>query len=179
MLGVISVIIALVGLVAGFVLIKKRHQKPEAKGEGDVDNTDTGITLDKVYNDLLNFESDSETCNDNDTVKATVPAVLKLKDRTFWSIYKRVVISWIIILSFAATIATISVMGQKAYNERKLSEEAIRIEELAIEKEATIERQEAEDRRIIDLSKQLDSIDLHIKQIKTTSKKANNKKSGK
>ena len=179
MLGLISVLVFIAGLAVSYGFFKRRHGKRAALNDAEADNSNEGVTLDKVYDDLLTFEPDSESSNENDTKSATAPAVMKLKDRTSWNIYKKTVLPGIIIISFAAAIAIISVLGQKAYNERKHSEEAVSMAEQATEKAAVKERQDAEDRRMDELSKQLDSIDSHIKQLRIAPIRTNKKKSGK
>ena len=156
MLGIISFIVVIAGLVTGCLLMMRRHRKRTTLKDGEVNRSEADITLDKVYDDLLDFDSDDETPDKSNTEVTIVTAVMKLKGRSFWSINKGIILSGATIILFAVGVATVSVLGQMSYAERKVVEE----------------------KRMIELSKKLDSIDLHIKQMKSNTKKNNKTKSG-
>ncbi len=178
MLGIISFIVVIAGLVTGCLLMMRRHRKRTTLKDGEVNRSEADITLDKVYDDLLDFDSDDETPDKSNTEVTIVPAVMKLKGRSFWSINKGIILSGATIILFAVGVATVSVLGQMSYAERKQAEGANLKKEQSIEKAAEEERKVVEEKRMIELSKKLDSIDLHIKQMKSNTKKINKTKSG-
>ena len=178
MLGIISFIVVIAGLVTGCLLMMRRHRKRTTLKDGEVNRSEAGITLDKVYDDLLDFDSDDETPNNCNTEVTIVSAVMKLKGRSFWGINKGIILSGATILLFAVGIATVSVFGQRSFAERKQAEGANLKKEQSIEKAEEEERKAVEEKRMIELSQKLDSIDLHIKQMKSNTKKINKTKSG-
>jgi len=179
MLSIISVIVVVAGLVTGCLLMMRRHRKRTVLNDREANRSEAGITLDKVYDDLLDFDSDDETPNNSNTEVTIVPAAMELKGRSFWSINKGIILSGATIILFAVGIATLSVLGQRSYAERKQTEEANLKKEQSIEKAAEVERKAVEEIRMIELSKKLDSIDLHIKQMRGNAKQANKNRTDK
>lgn len=178
MLGIISFIIAIAGLVTCCLLMMRRYRKRTALNDKEANRSEAGITLDKVYDDLLDFDSDDVTPNNCNTEVTIVPAVMKLKGHSFWSINKGIILSGATIILFAVGIATVSVLGQRSFAERKQTEEANLKKEQSAERAEEEERKAVEEKRMIELSQKLDSIDLHIKQMKSNTKKINKTKSG-
>lgn len=80
MLGIISFIVVIAGLVTGCLLMMRRHRKRTTLKDGEVNRSEADITLDKVYDDLLDFDSDDETPDKSNTEVTIVPAVMKLYD---------------------------------------------------------------------------------------------------
>lgn len=179
MLGIISFIIAIAGLVTCCLLMMRRYRKRTVLNDGEAKMSEAGITLDKVYDDLLDFDSDDETPNNCNTEETLVPAVMKLKGRTFWTINKGIILSGATIILFAVGVATVSVLGQSSYAERKQAEGANLKKEQSIEKAADEERKVLEEKRMIELSKKLDSIDLHVRQMRGNAKQANKNRTDK
>lgn len=175
MAGVFSIIIAVAGLFTGYVLIKRKRQKQTVNQKKFADNSTASSTLDIVYDELLDFDAEDIPSNDNTKEEKAEPVVMKLRDRSFWTIYKGTVISAFVIVLFAVAVASVSIMSHKVYSHRKKVEE----KKLKIEKQADQDRLEKEGERIMNLSRQLDSIDCHIKQLKPATKKTNKKKTGK
>ena len=104
MLGIISFIVVIAGLVTGCLLMMRRHRKRTTLKDGEVNRSEADITLDKVYDDLLDFDSDDETPDKSNTEVTIVPAVMKLKGRSFGSINKGIILSGAtIILSSSST----------------------------------------------------------------------------
>ena len=104
MLGIISFIVVIAGLVTGCLLMMRRHRKHTTLKDGEVNRSEADITLDKVYDDLLDFDSDDETPDKSNTEVTIVPAVMKLKGRSFGSINKGIILSGAtIILSSSST----------------------------------------------------------------------------
>lgn len=179
MLGIISFIVVIAGLVTGCLLMMRRHRKRTTLKDGEVNRSEADITLDKVYDDLLDFDSDDETPDKSNTEVTIVPAVMKLKGRTFWTINKGIILSGATIILFAVGVATVSVLGQRSYAERKQAEGANLKKEQSIEKAADEERKVLEEKRMIELSKKLDSIDLHVRQMRGNAKQANKNRTDK
>lgn len=178
MLGVLSFVIVLAVFLTGHALVKRRNRKKNDNHKKEDENIWGTASLDKIYDYLLNFDEESETTNDSPVSQSPKPVVMKLKDRTFWSIYKGIIISGLIIILFAAIIAIVSVMGQNSYADRKQSEEKAQKEQQLIDKDAERNRIGKEEERMIELSLQLDSIDTHIKQLRPIPKQTIKKKSG-
>lgn len=179
MAGVFSIIIAVVGIVTGYVLVKRKCRKKEDNQNKCADNTTESSPLDKMYDELLDFDDEDIPSNDNTNGKKAEPIVMKLRDRSFWTIYRGTILSAFVIVLFAVAIASVSSMSHRAYSDRKKVDDKTRDEAQVIEMQAEQDRIEKEGERIMYLSRQLDSIDYHIKQLKPATKKNNKKKTGK
>ena len=132
-------------------------------------NQGSANTLDKVYDMLL--ETDIE-----DRVSITEKpkeVKVKLKNKTFWSVRGSLIISSIVISVFAIAMGAVSIAGQRAYKSRKDLEEQKSILDQSV---IIDEQRKYESKQAKEISRRLDSIDVHIKSLRPTKPSVNKKK---
>jgi len=132
-------------------------------------NQGSANTLDKVYDMLL--ETDIE-----DRVSITEKpkeVKVKLKNKTFWSVRGSLIISSIVISVFAIAMGAVSIAGQRAYKSRKDLEEQKSILDQSV---IIYEQRKYESKQAKEISRRLDSIDVHIKSLRPTKPSVNKKK---
>lgn len=170
--GLVVAFIAAIG-IGTFVFLRKKLSKDNSKQEESTDTvTDDATRLDRVYETLL--EPDTEVSAPSD--EKTKNVVVKLIDRSFWSVYGSLIISSFIIVAFALCTVAVSIATQNAYSDRKEMEE----NRNATEQAAKIKEQEDYEKlQTHGLTDRLDSIDVHIKALKPVPKPVVKKKKSK
>lgn len=160
--GLVVAFIAAIG-IGSFVFLRKKLSKNTSKQEDCTDSvTDDGIGLDRVYETLLEPETEAPPADEKPKI-----VVVNLKDRSFWSVHGSLIISSFIIVAFALCVVAVSIATQKAYSGRKAMEEHRDSTEQAAKMN---EQQDNEKLQMLELTNRLDSLDVHVKALKPTPK---------
>lgn len=168
--GFVVALIATIGIGTGIALIRRTRARRNQK-QDLISKRDNEQVLDKIYETLL--ESDFVEKNTSEPEKPKT-VVVKLQNKSYWSVYGSLIISGLVISVFAIAMTVVSLSGQKAYSSRKAVEEQKKLLEQT--KEADMQR-DFESQQIIELCNRLDSIDIHVKSLKTAKPTLNKKKS--
>lgn len=157
--GIVVAFIAAIG-IGPFVFLRKKLSKKTSKQEDSTDFvTDGSIGLDRVYETLL--EPDTEVGSPIDEKPQKV--VVKLKDRSFWSVHGSLIISSFIIIAFALCIVVVSIATHKTYSDREAMEEHRDSTEQAAKMKEQLDNEKLQ---MLELTNRLDSLDVHIKALK-------------
>lgn len=161
--GLVVAFIAIIG-IGIFVYLRKKFTKVFFKQQKITDAVaDDGIVFDRIYETLLVPDTNTGTSSDD----KPKDVVVKLKNRSFWSVYGSLIISSFIILAFAASVVAVSITSHKAYSNRKIMEE----KRNSTEQAAKIKEQQDYERfHVHELADRLDSIDVHINAMKPVPK---------
>lgn len=167
---VVGAIVASIGVILG-LLLRKKDKNHTSNQEDRIDSTlDSGFALDKVYEALL--DEDTETPIPPSTGKPQ-KVVVKLKDRSFWSVNGSIITSSLVLFAILSAIVTVSISSQNAYSERKANDERQTKNE---EIESIKEQQDKEEHQMQELYHRLDSIDAHIRPLRPVPKTGVKKK---
>lgn len=173
--GLLSVVVTFAVLATGYILVKRKHKKCTDNGKVTQSSSESATTLNKEYDDYFTLDNETESLNNSTVSQSPMPVIMRIKGRTFWNIYNGYIFSVLIIILFAVAIAIVSALGQKTYSHRKIYEEktqkAAHTKEKALEQERAI----AIEKSISEISRQLDSIDMNIKQLIPIRKTTNSK----